>query len=404
MFPGRSNVVKASSTDLTTQLASEKLPGSTRAASIQPKMELANLPPATALLAVELQLADINAIMQDLDAGDAYAAFDAMQAGLKATLFLLQDQVCAMEILQADHAGRTVFENLAQEERQAERDHQIARGMSDAAEDGPENSTPGLVECVEGQDQDSWLGDDFQDPEARLGGARGDDLIVRNSADTGANYCGHDVQRIQQVEGDPAATYAESSTRPLGKGKGRAKEGVFAYEHATHTFCSACMEQCTRFDVLELGCKREEDDTYHGYCRSCLVDLFETSLTDTTLFPPRCCGKYIPVSACVDLLSPKLVKRYKDKQLELESPNPVYCSNRFCGNFIKPDHVTADVAVCQNCNTETCAVCKNPKHNGLCPKDPTVQMLMDVAGEKRWQRCPRCRTMVELLTGCYHMR
>ncbi|OAG08746.1 uncharacterized protein CC84DRAFT_1071746, partial [Paraphaeosphaeria sporulosa] len=172
----------------------------------------------------------------------------------------------------------------------------------------------------------------------------------------------------------------------------------------THTFCSACMEPYTRFDALELGCKREDDDTYHAYCRGCLVDLFETSFTDTTLFPPRCCGKYIPVSACVELLPLELVKRYKDKQLELASPNPVYCSNRFCAKFIKPESVTADVAVCQSCNMETCAICKNPKHKGLCPDDPTFRMLLEVAGKKRWQRCPRCRTMVELLTGCYHMR
>ncbi|KAL5375706.1 hypothetical protein PMIN03_002248 [Paraphaeosphaeria minitans] len=365
-------------------------------------MELASLPPATARLAVELQLADINYIMQDLDAGDAYSAFDAMQASLKSALLLLQDQTRAMEILQADHNDRVVLHNLIQEERQAERDHRIACGMCNVTDGGTERSAPGSGECFEGQGP--WLGDDFQDPDARLGDARADDPLVSIVADTGATYRGHGVQRIQKVAGDPAFSYAESSARSMGKGKGRVKEGVFEDEHVTHTFCSACMEQYTHFDVLELGCKREEENTCHAYCRGCLIDLFETSLTDTTLFPPRCCGKYIPVSACFDLLSSELVRRYNDKQVELASPNPVYCSNRFCVKFIEPDSVIAGIAVCQICNTETCAVCKNPKHNGLCPKDPTVQLLMNVAGEERWQRCPRCRTMVELLTGCYHMR
>ncbi|KAF1847649.1 uncharacterized protein K460DRAFT_244791, partial [Cucurbitaria berberidis CBS 394.84] len=168
--------------------------------------------------------------------------------------------------------------------------------------------------------------------------------------------------------------------------------------------CSACMEQFARFDVLELGCKRQDDALFHAYCRTCLVDLFQTSLTDTTLFPPRCCGKRIPISACVQLCPPELVRQYKEKQIELASPNPVYCSNRYCAEFIKPESVTADVAVCTSCRAETCTVCKNPRHKGLCPEDPTVQMLMDVAGKQRWQRCPKCRTMVELLVGCYHMR
>jgi E3 ubiquitin-protein ligase RNF144 len=359
-------------------------------------MELGTLPPATARLVVELQLADINSIMQDLDAGDAYAAFDAMQAGLKAALSLLQDQICAMEILRADHDDRVVFDNLVQEEIQAERDHEIARGMCDVTTGGTEQSTARPGECFEGQD--SWLDDDFQDPDGRIGGARVEDHILKIPRDTGLTYCGFDVQQIQQVARDPAASYAESSTRQLGKGKGKAKE------HMMQISCSACMEQFARFAVLELGCKREEDDTYHAYCRGCLIDLFQTSLTDTTLFPPRCCGKYIPASACADVLPRELMRQYEDKQRELASPNPVYCSNRYCGKFIKPGSVTADVAVCQICSTETCTVCKNPKHNGLCPKDPTVQLLMDVAGKQQWQRCPRCRTMVELLVGCYHMR
>lgn len=359
-------------------------------------MELANLPTATARLAVELQLADI---MQDMDAGDAYAAFDAMQASLKAALLMLQDQSCAIDILQGDLEDRVVFQNLMKEERQAERDHEIARGINDVMNGGRPPSTGRTEERFGGQE--SWLGDDFGGIHGELGGCSINGSTVRTMEDT---YCGHDVQRIPKISKDPAASYAEPSTRPLGKGKGKARDSATEDEHMTHTFCSACMEQCTRFDVLELGCKREGDDTYHAYCRSCLVDLFQTSLTDTTLFPPRCCGKYIPISACVDLLSPELVRQYKDKQVELESPNPVYCSNRYCGKSIKSGTITADIATCQSCHTETCAVCKNPKHNGLCPKDPTVQLLMDVAGKKRWQRCPRCRTMVELNTGCNHMR
>ncbi|KAL1603873.1 hypothetical protein SLS60_005465 [Paraconiothyrium brasiliense] len=154
-------------------------------------MELANLPPATARLAVELQLADINAIMQDLDKGDAYAAFDVMQAGLKATLSLLQDQICAMEILRADHEDRVIFENLRQEERQAERDHQMARGMCDATiEDGGTGcSTPGPAHCIEVQE--SWLGDAFQDLDARLGG---EEYIVKIPEDNCLTYRGHSVQ------------------------------------------------------------------------------------------------------------------------------------------------------------------------------------------------------------------
>ncbi|KAH8696929.1 hypothetical protein GQ44DRAFT_665987 [Phaeosphaeriaceae sp. PMI808] len=164
------------------------------------------------------------------------------------------------------------------------------------------------------------------------------------------------------------------------------------------------MEQRPRFNVLELNCKRQDDVTHHAYCRSCLADLFRSSLMDTTLFPPRCCGIRIRSSSCVDLLPPELMKQCEEKEMEFTTPNPVYCSNRFCAQFIRPENVIAEIATCPTCDAKTCTVCKNPNHKGLCPQDPAVQVLMDIAGKKKWQRCYKCRTMVELHVGCYHMR
>ncbi len=195
---------------------------------------------------------------------------------------------------------------------------------------------------------------------------------------------------------------------PLQSSQSKAKKNWRMYEANMNTlpthFVSACMDLCPRFDMLELGCKRQDDINNHAYCRTCLIDLFKASLTDTTLFPPRCCGIRIPLSACVRLCPPKLIEQYKNKQVELAAHNPIYCSNRFCAQFIGPKNAAADVATCPVCKTTTCVVCKNPSHKGLCPEDSTVQLLMDVAGRNNWQRCYKCRTMVELLVGCYHMR
>ncbi|EMD60119.1 hypothetical protein COCSADRAFT_99875 [Bipolaris sorokiniana ND90Pr] len=85
--------------------------------------------------------------------------------------------------------------------------------------------------------------------------------------------------------------------------------------------------------------------------------------------------------------------------MELMTPNLVHCSNRSCAKFIRPCDITADIAVCQACQKETCAICQNPRHNGVCPKDPSIQALIKVATEEEWQWCPNCRTMVELNRG-----
>jgi E3 ubiquitin-protein ligase RNF144 len=365
-------------------------------------MEFTALHPATAQLAIELQLADINAVIPGLREGDEYAAFHAMQTDLQNALLLFQDQTYAMDLLRVDHSTRVVFETLVQEERQAERDHGLACELSAINPDQTQLST--VTPSNHLGDRELGLSHEFQNFYSEFASATAEDhvILALSGSDPALSTCY--TEQICGTSGGATTNHAESSTKHLSKGKRKATGTSHEEEHVTHILCSACMEQCARFDALELSCKRPGDITCHAYCRSCLIDLFQTSLTDTTLFPPRCCGIRIPVSDCLEFCPPALVKQYREKEDELAAPNPVYCSNRYCAGFIKPEYITADVAVCQNCEEETCAVCKNPRHKGLCPEDPTVQTLMDMAGKKRWQRCPKCRTMVELLVGCYHMR
>lgn len=359
-------------------------------------MEFTGLSPATARLAVELQLADVKEVMEGPVSEDEYASFEAMQMKLQELLLLLQDQFYALEVLRADYGDRTVFETLAREERQAEQDHHIAFELSGDAPVRRERPAP----TYHPDEQHAWLDDDYQGAYAPPTNAlTGDDSIVTQHKPSAWGKA-----PIQEAASATTTGDAGPSCMHRSKGKGKAIDLSVGDEHVTHALCSACMEPHPRFDIPQLDCKRPEDATNHAYCRLCLIDLFQASLTDTTLFPPRCCGKGIPIASCLELCPPAVEARYREKELELATPNPVFCSNRYCAKFIQPDEVTADVAVCPSCLEETCTVCHNPRHRGLCPEDPSVKMLMDVAGVQRWQRCPRCRTMVELLMGCYHMR
>lgn len=363
-------------------------------------MEFTGIPPATAQLAIELQLADIKAILLGPEDGDGYAAFKSLRASLQEALSLFQDQVFAIDLVRADYSTRVVFDTLVQEERQAQRDHGIACEMSGIVPDQPTRTED------DGVDQSLWVDDDCETTYLVVADVDTPDVLTTTMdilADPFATAAPRQ-QRARKTMGEPMDSQAGCSAGSGTKGKGTVSEALHEGEHQTHTLCSVCLEPCPRFDALELGCKQPEDATYHSYCRECLTDLFRTSLTDTTLFPPKCCRKRIPIAACMELLAPSLIHQYREKELELAMPNPVYCSNRYCAKFVRSEHILADVATCQSCGDQTCSVCKGPRHNGLCPEDQTVQVLMEMAGEKRWQRCPRCRTMVELLVGCYHMR
>jgi hypothetical protein len=56
------------------------------------------------------------------------------------------------------------------------------------------------------------------------------------------------------------------------------------------------------------------------------------------------------------------------------------------------------------CTTTTCAACKSASHAPLaCIQDANTHALLETARAAGWARCYRCRTLVELTHGCYHM-
>ena len=69
---------------------------------------------------------------------------------------------------------------------------------------------------------------------------------------------------------------------------------------------------------------------------------------------------------------------------------------------------------CPNCRRLFCAQCKVPWHAGIeCgefqslhknERDREDIMLMKLAKEMKWPRCPKCRFVVERTEGCKSMR
>ena len=80
-------------------------------------MEVTGMDPHTAKLAVELQLADTNEILETLGAAeDSYAAFEIMKTALHSMLPLLEGQVLAMDTIRYDYASQVLLETLIREE------------------------------------------------------------------------------------------------------------------------------------------------------------------------------------------------------------------------------------------------------------------------------------------------
>ncbi|KAF8847452.1 hypothetical protein BDZ45DRAFT_636984 [Acephala macrosclerotiorum] len=165
---------------------------------------------------------------------------------------------------------------------------------------------------------------------------------------------------------------------------------------ALHHRCIACQELIRLSDMVRVPCN-------HEYCRDCLQDLFRASMTDDSLFPPRCCRQPIAPRAVRILLTAELLQQYEQKKVEFDTLDRTYCSNPLCSAFIRLQAIINEQATCPDCSTVTCTLCKAPSHWGDCPADKALQQVLQTAAENGWQRCYSCRRLVELDIGCNHI-
>jgi len=160
--------------------------------------------------------------------------------------------------------------------------------------------------------------------------------------------------------------------------------------------CVSCLNTFAVEDLIQALCS-------HKYCRLCIEELFQLSLTDDTLFPHRCCKKLLFGEITRTFLTEDTILQYEAKKVEVDTIDRTYCSDPTCSTFIPKDIIKFEEAVCPICSKATCAMCKAPKHDGDCPLDADLRDVLDLAETNGWRRCGGCGRMIELRTGCFHI-
>ena len=141
----------------------------------------------------------------------------------------------------------------------------------------------------------------------------------------------------------------------------------------------------------------------HYYCDDDLNDLFRRSMTDVTLYPPRCCQQNMPYEDLRMFLHQDLAHDFDTKKEELDDHKPTYCHRPTCSTYIGQENKDANVATCPECKVETCILCKEAVHEDDCAEDEAIRQTTELAQKEGWRRCPNCERMVELSIGCNHM-
>ena len=189
----------------------------------------------------------------------------------------------------------------------------------------------------------------------------------------------------------------ETTLRPESSAWGASRAGKTKQKLG---YCVACGDTKDFFDVARVPCD-------HEYCRECLASLFQASMKDESLFPPRCDGQAIPLNQVLFFLPVKLAEEFEERSVELSAKNRVYCHDPRCSTFIpwpvSLERIEGEWLTCPACEKTTCTTCKAAAHTGDCPDDTALQQLLDTAGNEQWQRCYQCHRFVELEQGCNHM-
>ncbi|KAL2654082.1 hypothetical protein R1flu_022210 [Riccia fluitans] len=185
--------------------------------------------------------------------------------------------------------------------------------------------------------------------------------------------------------------------------------------------CPICLESILPVDTFRVnGCS-------HWFCKNCLNKHVDIRVKSNQV-PVKCpqeCSNILDIDECQNILSPELLEAYAKGLTEASIPESerVFCPFPNCSSFMSrlptsaaPSSSTTGVVEsteCMECHRLFCAECLVPWHADIScdeyqkfppdarnPEDIKFQRLAKL---KRWQRCKKCRHMIEHVQGCYHI-
>ncbi|MCO5604398.1 hypothetical protein L7F22_058563 [Adiantum nelumboides] len=191
-------------------------------------------------------------------------------------------------------------------------------------------------------------------------------------------------------------------------------------------FCPICLEGKKKEEIIQVsGC-------LHSFCVSCIVQHAEVKVQAGQV-PVRCphvsCSLTLSLSQCQSILSQKWFDLLNKRLIEVNMPEAdrVYCPFPKCSALMNRKDLLAsnDAASsssfltlvtpsrCMECFRLFCVECRVLWHTSMsCQqyqqlppnlRDAQDAKLYQLAENQKWQRCKKCRRMIELAEGCYHM-
>uniref|UniRef100_A0A251SRN9 RBR-type E3 ubiquitin transferase n=1 Tax=Helianthus annuus TaxID=4232 RepID=A0A251SRN9_HELAN len=159
----------------------------------------------------------------------------------------------------------------------------------------------------------------------------------------------------------------------------------------------------------------------HRYCYSCVKQHVEVKLLNGVL--PKCphegCGNELRIESCEKFLNPKFTEMMRRRLKEDSIPvtEKVYCPYPKCSTLMSTTEALGSIdeigaITCYKCHGNFCIDCRVPWHTNMNCEEykrrnpaPIVEesKLKNLAARNLWRQCIKCKHMIELAAGCYHM-
>ncbi|RVD81891.1 uncharacterized protein DFL_009738 [Arthrobotrys flagrans] len=166
------------------------------------------------------------------------------------------------------------------------------------------------------------------------------------------------------------------------------------YKEELSSICNICNETYQNYAVFSLKCN-------HRYCVECLRDHILHAFGQPGSELPRCCGEALPLTFAGEVLMENELDQLMDRRDAQESSKQIPCVG--CKKDLLQGSIKDNSAYCIGCAKFTCIHCGKGLHDGICPEDKDMAMLLETAKNEGWSKCGKCNHLVELTMGCFHM-
>lgn len=157
----------------------------------------------------------------------------------------------------------------------------------------------------------------------------------------------------------------------------------------------------------------------HRYCFSCMRKHTEAKLHQGKL--PQCphegCKSELEIETCKEFLNPELydIMISRIKEASIPPSEKVYCPFSRCSALMSKTEVQDHAAnssitgmrKCIKCHRLFCINCNVPWHDNItCSNYMQPEhdaKLKSLATRQQWRQCIKCKNLIELAEGCYHI-